>query len=87
MQGGAITRAGVRNGIENFYFENPTGDVGVQPFTGYVMWGAGEHYATDSYPTADCIEFAFTGVTESGLESNLPAIVAILRGTTFTSPH
>ncbi|HEX9098551.1 MAG TPA: hypothetical protein VF956_03580 [Candidatus Dormibacteraeota bacterium] len=51
------------------------------------MWGAGEHYATDSYPTGDCIEFAFTGVTESGLASNLPAIISILRDTTFTSPH
>lgn len=87
MQGGAITRSGVRDGTENFYFENPSADVGVQPFTGYVMWGAGEHYASDSYSTGDCIEFAFTGVTESGLESNLPAVVAILQATTFTSPH
>jgi len=87
MQGEAMTRAGVLNGTEDFYFENPTRDVGVQPFTGYVVWGAGEHYATDSYSPGDCIEFAFTGVTESGLESNLPAIVAVLRGTTFTSPH
>lgn len=87
MQGGAITRSGVRNGTEDFYFENPTGDVGAQPFTGYVMWGAGEHYATDSYSTGDCIEFAFTGLTESGLESNFPAVVGMLQGVTFTSPH
>jgi hypothetical protein len=85
--GGTITRSGVQNGTEDFYFENPTGDVGVQPFTGYVMWGAGEHFATDFYAIGDCIEFAFTGVTQSGLESNLPAIAAVLQGTSFTSPH
>jgi hypothetical protein len=82
----ARSRGGPLIGHEYLYFEDPSG-AAVQPFTGYSLRGAASHYLTGLNPVPDCIEFAFTGVGQSGLESNLPAIAAILQGTSFTSPH
>jgi hypothetical protein len=65
--------------VEPFYFEDPPGDAGPQPFTGYGLVG-------DAHSFGYCMEFSFRGVTRSALESNLATFAGILQGAHFEKP-
>ncbi len=78
----ATARIGVRiqGTTDDFYFENPSGPLGVQPFTGYVLRGGHTAFG-------NCLAFIFTGTTKQALESNLPDIAGILSTATFVKPQ
>ena len=64
---------------EEFYFENPSGPLGGQPFTGYVFRGGWPGFG-------NCLAFIFTGASQAALESNLSEIAAILTHARFYKP-
>lgn len=64
---------------QDFYFENPSGPLGGQPFTGYVFRGGWPGFG-------NCLAFIFTGASQAALESNLSEIAAILTHARFYQP-
>ena len=64
---------------EVFYFENPSGPLGGQPFAGYVFRGGWPGFG-------NCLAFIFTGASQAALESNLSEITAILTNARFYKP-
>ena len=72
----AIARVPMQDGNQDFYFENPSGTLGRQPFTGYVFRGGHAEFG-------NCIAFIFTGASRNALDSNLPAVAGILTKASF----
>ena len=76
----ANARVRMQNSSDEFYFEDPSGPLGVQPFTGFGFRGG---HATGG----NCLAFIFTGATRDALESNLSDIAGILKSVTFMQPQ
>jgi hypothetical protein len=72
----ARTRIKMQAGAQDFYFENPSGPLNMQPFTGYVLHGG-------RIAHGDCLELYFTGRTKGALDSNLGLIDWIVNNATF----
>ncbi|HYL08204.1 MAG TPA: hypothetical protein VEU76_06620 [Candidatus Udaeobacter sp.] len=72
----ARTRIEMQGGAQDFYFEDPSGPLNSQPFTGYVLHGGRVAHS-------DCLELYFTGRTQRALESNLGLVEWIVNSATF----
>lgn len=72
----AKSRPTLSGHVQDFYFENPPGSAGAQPFTGYVFHGG-------TIAHGDCLEFVFTARSAEALSANLDLIAAILGSAVF----